>query len=121
MGGDLPGITICSRACDPVMQTGCATGACGVFVETAGAMRYLTDCYAPFGAGGQGSPCVDDGGCQRGYACVDPDGPGLRGPQCMHWCTGVGTPTPRGCLAGDACGGFFPPVMIGGMQYGVCD
>jgi hypothetical protein len=112
------GVRLCSRACDPVVQTGCPTGSgCGIFVEMAGAMRYLTDCYAPVGSGAQGSPCVDDSTCQRGYACLDPDGPGGVGTQCLHYCNVL---TGAGCPFGFTCYGFTTPVRIGGNEYGVC-
>jgi hypothetical protein len=120
MGGALPGITLCTRACDPMTSSGCALGtACDVFRETAGAMRWLTDCRAPIGTLRQGATCNDTTLlCDRNFTCLDPDG--MTGPasqQCLRWCNaGTGT----GCSGLETCFGFMTPILIGGTQYGVC-
>ncbi len=114
-GGSIPGVTLCTRACDPVAQTGCRTGAyCDIFQESAGSMRYFTDCAAPsVGSGTQGASCADADDCAAGYACLDPG----TGDQCVHWCrVGDGT----GCSGLTTCVGFTSPVTIGGTEYGVC-
>jgi hypothetical protein len=114
-GGSIPGVTLCTRACDPVGQTGCRTGAyCDIFQETAGAMRYFTDCTAPpMGSGGQGAACADVNQCLSGYTCADP-GTGL---QCMKWCN---RSTMTGCTGLRTCIGFSPAIIAGGTEYGVC-
>lgn len=119
-GGSLPGIKLCTNACDPVAQTGCRSGAyCDVFRESAGAMRYFTDCTAPAaGTGTQGTACASPDDCQSGFACIDPDGStGAMPQQCMHWCN---RSTGSGCAAGETCFGFDPALDAGGTEYGVC-
>ncbi len=110
-GGALPGVTLCTHVCDPVTQTGCPAAAyCGVFQETTGAMRPLTDCATPVGTGGQGATCFDDTDCRAGFGCV--------GGACLHWCR---YPAGTGCTGGLICYGFSTPIIIRGQQYGVCD
>lgn len=115
MGGTLAGVRVCTRACNPVSQTGCAPGLfCSIYRETAGAMRYLTDCAGPPGAGGADAFCIDDTDCQAGFLCIDVDG---FGPTCNHWCN---VTTGAGCSGGRVCYGFTSPVVVGGVEYGVC-
>lgn len=113
-GGTVPGVRVCSRSCDPITSSGCTSAAaCRIYRESGGAMRFLTDCAAPVGAGGQYSPCVDETSCQRGFACLDVG----FGNECLRWCrVGAG-----GCSFGETCYGFTTPITIGGVQYGVCD
>lgn len=119
MGGTLPGVTLCTTPCNFVAQTGCRTGAfCDVFRETAGAMRYFSDCIAPdYGTGTQGAPCIDEDDCRAGHACLDPDGAGSAPAQCLHWCN---VTTGTGCPSGTTCLAFSMPVTIDGTEYGVC-
>jgi len=115
-GATVPGVRTCTRACNPITQTGCATGLyCGVFRENTGAMRYLTDCAAPPGTGGLGASCFDDGDCRGGYLCIDIDGFGLT--TCNPWCNVL---TGTGCPGFTTCFGFMTPVIISGVEYGVC-
>ena len=110
MGGDIPGVTLCTRACDPVNQTGCPTAAtCSIYQESAGAMRYLTHCSAPFGAGRAGAFCADDSGCARGFACL--------ANTCYHWCR---VATGSGCSGLERCTSLAPAAIVGGVEYGVC-
>ncbi len=112
-GGTIPGLMLCSRPCDPVNQTGCATGLfCTLFQETAGSMRAFTDCTAPAGGGTQFAPCATEADCAAGFACIDAG----FGPQCSHWCRYPGGTCPS--LA--TCTGFTTPVIVGGVEYGVC-
>jgi hypothetical protein len=109
-GGSIPGVTLCTRACDPIDQTGCASGlSCTVLRETAGAMRGLTDCAGPVGIGTTFSSCEDDTDCAAGYACA--------GGSCTHWCN---VATDDGCGLFEICIGFVDPVVIGGVEYGLC-
>lgn len=114
-GATVPGVRTCTRACNPITQTGCATGLyCGVFRENTGAMRYLTDCAAPPGTGGLGTSCIDDGDCRGGYLCIDV-GDGF--PTCNPWCNVL---TGTGCPGFTTCFRFMTPVVISGVEYGVC-
>lgn len=112
-GGTIPGLTLCSRPCDPVNQTGCAAGLfCNLFQEAAGGMRLFTDCTGPAGGGTQYTPCATDAECAAGFACID----GGFGPECSHWCRYPGGSCPSGAL----CTGFTTPIVISGVTYGVC-
>lgn len=114
-GGSVPGVTICSTPCNPVTSGGCPIGtACRVFQESAGAMRFFSDCSAPVGAGGQGAACTTDEQCRAGFACA--------GSQCLQWCTGIGLAgSLGGCPTGLRCYGFATPIRVGGTEHGVCD
>jgi hypothetical protein len=110
---------MCTRSCDPIHQTGCpASSACGVYREADGAKRFFTDCYAPVGVGLQGGGCADELDCRAGYLCGDPDGalPGW-GRQCMHYCSVL---TGNGCPVGARCFAFSQPVLVSGIEYGLC-
>lgn len=118
-GAPIPGGTVCTTPCNPARMTGCPTGAtCDVFQETAAPMRLFTDCRAPVGTRTQGLPCLDPSECASGYTCLDVDGPGIRGPECVHWCE---VPSGRGCGPLEICLTFVTPIVIGGREYGVCD
>jgi hypothetical protein len=116
MGGSLPGVRLCTRNCDPVAQSGCRAGAyCEVFRETAGAMRWFTDCTAPvMGSGRQGAPCAMISDCAAGFTCVDP-GDGFL--ECMEWCN---VTTGSGCSFPYTCVGFSPAITTSTTEYGVC-
>lgn len=112
---EIPGVVrLCTRACNPVSQTGCAPGLlCTIFNDAAGG-RYVTDCTGPAGLGTQDDFCSTEADCAPGYACLDVDG---FGPTCNHWCNAV---TGAGCGAFYTCYGFTSPVVVGGVEYGVC-
>lgn len=112
-GAAIPGVRTCTRSCDPINQTGCAAGLeCTLFREAAGSMRLFRDCTFSAGTGGLFTPCVDEDDCGPGYACQDVG----FGPECTHWCNfGTGA----GCTFG-SCLNFAPPLIVGGVEYGVC-
>ena len=113
-GGSVPGVQVCSRACNPITSSGCsASAACHLFQESAGARRYHTDCIAPVGTGGQDAFCIDATDCRRGFACS--------GGYCLRYCNAPGTIAGGGCSFSEACYGFSPPLVIGSTEYGVCD
>ncbi len=115
-GGMVPGVRVCSRGCDPITSAGCTTSAsCQIFQETAGSMRYFTDCMAPVGAGGQGASCADSTQCQRGFICLGTPG------TCLRYCNAPGTIAGGGCSIFEACYGFTTPLIVGATEYGVCD
>ncbi|RZO58222.1 MAG: hypothetical protein EVA89_19740 [Sandaracinaceae bacterium] len=117
MGGTVPGVRVCSKACDPVARTGCRSGAaCHIFRESMGAMRAFLDCAAPVGFGTQGASCTDNGDCASGYACAGTPG------TCLRYCDSAGTiGTAGGCRSSEACYGFATPLIVAGTEYGVCD
>ena len=101
-----------TTSCNPVRQTGCTGGlACTIF--TSGPGSYTAECAGPVGFGTQYDFCFDEADCAAGHACLDPDG---FGNACLHWCN---VATGEGC-SGFTCYGFTDPVVIGGVQYGVC-
>lgn len=110
MGGTIPGVRLCSRACNPIRQTGCAPGLmCNIYQESAAPMRFLTDCTGPVGTGSRGSFCAADSDCAAGNACVSN--------MCLHWCN---VATDEGCTGFEICSSLTPRVVLGGVEYGVC-
>jgi hypothetical protein len=102
-----------TTSCNPVRQTGCTGGlACTIF--TTGPGMYTTECAGPVGFGEQYDFCFDETDCAAGHACLDPDG---FGDACLHWCN---VATGEGCSPLYSCYGFTDPVIVGGVQYGVC-
>lgn len=112
-GGALPGVTLCTIACNPAAATGCPSGmACAIYQESAGAMRTFTGCRAA-GTGTAGSPCTTEDDCQPGYFCADA---GL-GNECIRWCT---YPSGVEC-GGRTCNPFADGgLYVGATQYGYC-
>lgn len=116
MGGSVPGVTVCSRSCNPITSVGCVAGSsCQIFQETAAPMGFFTDCLAPVGPGTQFDPCTDATDCARGFTCV-----GMPG-RCLAYCDEPNTWPAAGCPFDQACYGFTTPLVIGSTEYGVCD
>ena len=114
-GTPIPGVRLCSHACDIVRQTGCTAGTyCVGYRESTGAMRRFTDCSTPEGSGGRGATCVTNTDCQGGYACVDTGG---TSDQCLHLCE---TATGVGCISGESCSSFSTPYILNGDEIGAC-
>lgn len=113
-GGQLPGISLCTDVCDPVAQTGCATGtACALLQEGAGQMRWFTQCAIPQGTATEGQTCATSGSCAPGLACAATKG----GNVCHKLCdVKAGT----GCTAPSTCVAFDTPVTSGTIEYGAC-
>lgn len=115
---EVPGATVCSKACDPLNSSGCPSSfGCHVYQEPPGtAERFFTHC-SPSGAGGQEATCTDDTSCQANYSCVQIN---MTTNKCLKNCN-VSTNT--GCAglpAGNSCVGFSEPAVVGGFEYGVC-
>lgn len=113
-GGSIPGVRVCSRACDPVTSAGCASDAvCHVFRETPSAGRYLTDCAGPAGFGWEHEFCVDNTDCDRGFFCATAYN------ECLAYCDrAFGS---LDCPFGDTCYAFATPLIVGTTEYGYCD
>jgi hypothetical protein len=119
---DVPGVKVCSKACDPLVSSGCPTAfGCHVYQEESPGTRFFTHCL-PSGGGGQEATCAADEDCQVNYSCVN-TGLATNPIRCLKNCIvdpggGVGT----GCsgLAGTACVGFTNAPTINGNEYGVC-
>lgn len=109
MGGAIPGVRVCSRACDPVTNAGCPAGAaCHIYQESTSPNRLFTDCAAPAGTGWEYTPCWDDSDCEPGLFCD--------GYECIPYCRIGGY-----CPYSEPCRQFNPPATIGGTTYGYCD
>jgi len=105
-----PGIEICTNACDPVAQTGCANGLhCIGFSMTDGD---ATDCTPP-GNRQTDQTCSDTNECIAGDICVNTGTNSF----CLEYCE-VGIDTCAGSLI---CQGFTDPMLIGGTEYGACN
>jgi hypothetical protein len=116
-GTAVPGLTLCSHPCNAATGLGCPSGTvCTLFSESGGAMRTFTDCTAPTTGTGEDMGCDTTAPtCSPNRYCID-TGDGL-GPACHHWCN---FSTGAGCSAGHTCFEFSPPIMINGIDYGVC-
>jgi len=108
--------SLCTHTCNPVTGTGCPTGTeCDLFQESTGAMRPFTDCTAPIGTGGNNAVCTGDQDCRAGYLCIDPAGGTAT--RCHRWCS---PPSSTVCPAGQTCYDFTDPIVVNGVDYGVC-
>lgn len=111
-GGMVPGIKLCSDACDPTSAAGCPAGlnlGCQIGQTEAGVTFAVC---SGAGAGTQGTTCTDEEDCAPGYGCFN-----TGTTQCLKWCK-----PPNGtCPAGASCLSFNPAVYLGGVEYGVCN
>lgn len=106
-GAPIPGVTLCTNACDPVYGDGCPLGiACTIYQETAAPMRYFTGCR-PEGTGLAGDPCTNEEDCAGGHFCANS--------QCYQYCV-----DDFDCPGVELCEPFSPAVTIGGVSYGYC-
>jgi hypothetical protein len=102
----VPGLFVCTAACDPIDPVGtCGPGLGCFFTSDSGPG---TDCFGTDSAVGAGA-CAAGESCAPGYVCVDQS-------DCLKWCR-VGNPNDCGT---DACGGLLFAPTIDGVQYGVC-
>lgn len=113
------GTQICSSNCDVVTQTGCPGDASCSIYETMTGTR-LTDCSGPVGGGGQNAACIDDTGCQRGFACINVGSTASPDNRCLRWCR-RSAPT-SSCPGITSCArlGDAPGLVFNGAEYGVC-
>ena len=116
MTDDPDGARYCSRACDPITQTGCVVGsACTIGGATTGSP--YTDCQARASGGGtQGATCMSEAQCAGGYTCTGAssvDG-GTDG-TCERFCTATSA-----CPGGTTCRLSPAYATISGMTYGLC-
>ena len=109
-GDPIPGINICTNACHPVDQTGCAAGLrCIAFSMTGGD---ATDC-SEAGIRNTNQTCSDTNECIAGDICVDIGTNSF----CLEYCE-VGIDT---CAGAQTCIGFTDPMLIGGTEFGACN
>ncbi len=107
--GQVPGVTLCSENCDPLMNTGCSVSgsACHIFKESAGLMRHYTNCSGS-GTGMQGAACTNDEQCAPTFSCINA---GTK--KCLKYCKVGGV----ACPGGLTCASIG---VIGGTEYGAC-
>ena len=108
-GGTVPGVRVCSRACDLVTSAGCSSSAgCHGYQDASG--RPYTDCEGPAGTGGPHASCASDANCRRGTFCDPTWG------ECLAYCR-----SDFDCPLSDSCYRFATPFVVGGVEYGYCD
>jgi hypothetical protein len=114
-GGALPGVHVCSDACDLVSSTGCSAPGtkCGVAATASQPTLPFTLCEA---AGGKayGQSCTATSECGPGLACF---ATAQLGSRCTSWCNAA-SPSCAGTLG--QCVGIQPPIQIGSTLYGTC-
>jgi large repetitive protein len=110
-GDPIPGINTCTNSCDPVDQTGCASGlrCIAASMDTGGD---ITDCSPP-GNRLTNQTCGSTDDCVGGDICVDTGASTL----CLEYCE-VGIDT---CAGTATCIGFVDPLLIAGTEYGACN
>lgn len=115
-GGTIPSVRLCTIHCSLTSTTSpCPTGlGCGLYQESAGAMRLFTGCR-PVGTGSAGSSCLTNDDCATGHFCADPTGSGFD--ECVRYCT---YPAGSECSSFEACNAFSEPAVVGGVEYGFC-
>ena len=105
---------ICSRGCDPHMDTGCPSAqACRTGRSTVIA-EPITTCTEITGSGGESSPCSRHEDCKSTFSCVVVGAES----ECIKNCNRT---TGDGCegVAG-TCKSLLPALMIGATEYGYC-
>lgn len=107
-----PAVRVCTRSCDLVTNAGCSGSA--VCRVGGSAARTWTDCDAPEGPGDFYASCAGHADCQRGYACISSP---IFGSECLPWCRVGGFD----CFLGGTCYRLDPAIVVGGIEYGVCD
>ena len=112
-GGALPGVALCTEACDPAALTGCAASgtSCALLHETDGAQRWYTQCVVPTSTSHDGDAC-DATPCGPGLVCVDLDS--------VKTCRALCVVGGGGCEAPTQCTAFQNAVTVGSVEYGSC-
>ena len=109
-GDPIPGVKVCSNACDPLDQTGCPNGLGCLPFDLAGGD--ITDCD-DMGTRADGQSCSRDNDCRIGSVCVSTAGGGA---VCRSMCE-VGVTF---CGSGLTCVGFVDVIVLGGSEIGAC-
>jgi hypothetical protein len=111
-GDTIPGVSVCSRVCDPVSpqspQTpllACPTGfGCQVSTSFPG----TSNCLKQTGASTPGAACTDSSDCPVGYYCSTND-------VCRKYCLS------NGDCPGQTCTQFSTPIQVGSRLVGYCN
>ncbi len=121
----IPGTKVCSKNCSPEKSTNNGCPASPQFgchpnyhdpdgIADNGDEFFYTDCTrAPASGGGNGANCetLGNAGCQPGYECV------IQGIDtiCRQICLVSG-----GTCSAGSCTAFSEPLLVSGVEYGVC-
>jgi cysteine-rich repeat protein len=107
-GNPIPDVTLCTNHCEPLTQNGCPSGqGCIIFDD---GPDDFTDCEV-MGNRLDGQSCTETEQCMEGSICVGT----IVGAECASMCE-VGD----SCPTGGVCGPFSTPVIISGIEIGVC-
>lgn len=112
-GVPIPGVTMCSENCDSINATGCPTPGTGCTPALDDNMMGFTVCIDA-GTAGDLAPCPTNFECAPGFGCINLGG----SPVCLHWCD-----VNQGACSvpGTTCGPLNPPLIVNGVNYGVCN
>jgi hypothetical protein len=103
--------TICTTACDPLSNSGCALGEkCTLVWDSLDASHVGTTC-AQEGSTQEGFGCNQHFDCAAGLICVTANNV----KSCRKLCIDG-----NDCPAGKQCYGFNPAVIVDGTSYGGC-
>lgn len=105
------GTRLCTQACDLATQSGCPAGTGCHPLRPAGTETFL-DCTA-IGTVGQDGSCTATADCLAGHLCVTFTTGGQR---CARFCR-----YDSNCSGTSRCVGLREPIVVDGVEYGVCD
>ncbi len=113
-GNPIPGVSICTAHCDPVLATPCGTGATCIDDPPEGDFDCAASGFVPVDG-----PCGQSSDCGRGLVCAgNTSTDGL----CSYWCEPANSNAPD-CY-GTFCNALTDengnPITYGGATYGYC-
>ncbi len=103
-------VTVCSNACNPVTQSGCAADM-GCIAQGASTGDF-TDCIY-MGNTGDGGACNTSDDCREGFDCIAQGATS----SCRRYCV-VGDDST--CPGLQTCESFTSPINIGSTEFGAC-
>jgi len=118
MGNPIPNVTLCTANCNPINNAGCpvAGTSCQLLQESMPPMSLLTDCQGA-GTGTHNAPCTPGmPDCAPKFGCFNTGTPQAPNNVCLKYCNAA---NPFGCPGIQLCNDLG--VMLGGIEYGVCD
>jgi hypothetical protein len=129
-GTTVPGLTVCSRTCDPVNPQSSTSpyAACGASTNCYPADDHGSFCLAPVGSGTQGSDCsvnASTGGgpdptkCAAGFGCLTDDQV-FQFSSCYKFCHVGSNADCTGSAAGKTCTSFGTKLYAGPTEVGYC-
>jgi hypothetical protein len=114
--GSIPGVQLCSNACDPTKNTGCPTGmTCRIGQEQSGQMRWFGICSAS-GTAGEAQSCTRGTDCKARFDCFLTNG----ADECFEYCDA----DLNNCPAGQTCSALvdanMAPIVLNNKSIGAC-